>query len=36
MWEVLTIALSCAGFAVALAVLVVEIPEQLMHPRGRG
>jgi len=36
MWEALTIALCCVGFAVALAVLLVEIPEQLTRPHGRG
>ncbi len=36
MWEVLAICLSCVGFAFALAVLLIEIPEQLGWPHGRG
>lgn len=35
MFEIVTIVLSCAGFAFALAVLIVEIPEQLGWPHGR-
>ena len=35
MWEALAITVSCVGFAWALAVLLVEIPQQLTLPRGR-
>lgn len=36
MWEAVAIVLSCVGFALALALLVVEVPEQLRWPHGRS
>ncbi len=36
MWEALSVALSCLGFAAAVAVLVVELPAILEQMRVRS